>query len=60
MYGFSDIDWVGNLDDRTSTDAFLIFLGANPISWSSTKQRIVARASTKVEYCVMSLSNCNE
>ena len=32
LHGFSDADWVGNLDDRTSTSAFLIFLGANPIS----------------------------
>ena len=50
LYGFSYADWAGNLDDRTSTSAFLIFLGGNPISWSSTNQRIVARSSTKAEY----------
>ena len=32
LHSFSYADWVGNLDDRTSTCAFLIFLGANPIS----------------------------
>ena len=32
LYGFSNADWAGNRDDRTSTRAFLIFLGANPIS----------------------------
>ena len=32
LHGFSDADWAGNLDDRTSTKAFLIFLGVNPIS----------------------------
>ena len=32
LHGFSNADWVGNLDDRTSTRAFHIFLGANPIS----------------------------
>ena len=50
LHSFSDANWPGNPDDRTSTGAFLIFLGTNPISWSSTKQRTVARSSTKVEY----------
>ena len=50
LHGFSDAGWVGNLDDRTSTGAFLIFHGVNPISWNSTKQHIVAHCSTKAEY----------
>ena len=45
LHGFSNVDWVGNLDDRTSTGAFLIFLSANPISWISTKQSTVAPSS---------------
>ena len=53
LHSFSDVDWAGNLDDRTSTSVFLIFLGANPISWSSTKQRTVARSSTEAEYRVI-------
>ena len=31
LHGFSNANWAGNLDDHTSTSAFLIFLGANPI-----------------------------
>lgn len=38
LHGYSDADWAGNVDDRTSTGAYVIFLGVNPISWSSTKQ----------------------
>ena len=44
------MDWAGNPNDRTSTEAFLIFLSANPFSWSFTKQRIVAHSSIEAEY----------
>ena len=50
LHGFSYADWVGNQDDHTSIGDFLIFLGANPISWSSTKQRTVARFSAEAKY----------
>jgi len=50
LRGFSDADWGGDLDDRKSTTAFIIFLGDNPISWRTRKQKVVARSSTEVEY----------
>ena len=37
LHCFFDENWAGNLDDHTSTRAFLIFLGANLSPWSSTK-----------------------
>ena len=50
LHGFSDVDWVGNPDDRTSTGAFFIFLSSNPIFLSSAKQLTIARSSTEAEY----------
>ena len=39
---YSNMDWAGNLDKRSSTSAYLIMLGSNLLSWSSIKQRAIA------------------
>ncbi|CAL9029103.1 unnamed protein product [Prunus brigantina] len=55
MTAFTDADWAGDPNDRRSTTGFVIFLGTNPISWSSKKQQSVSRSSTEVEYRAMAL-----
>ncbi|KAK0605174.1 hypothetical protein LWI29_023729 [Acer saccharum] len=50
LHAFSDADWAGNQDDRSSTSAYVVFLGSNAISWCSRKQRSIARSSTEAEY----------
>lgn len=37
LHSFSDTDWAGDKDDYTSTGAYIVYLGQNPISWSSKK-----------------------
>ena len=46
----SDADWAGNKDDYSFTNAYLVYLRCNLISWSSKKQRTIARSSTKAKY----------
>lgn len=50
LHAYSDADWAGDKDDYVSTTSYLLYLGSAPISWSSRKQRSVARSSTDAEY----------
>lgn len=50
LHGFSDANWGGDVDDLVSTNAYVFYLGGSPISWSSRKQKGVARSSTEAEY----------
>jgi hypothetical protein len=47
LYGFSDSNMAGDIDDRKSTSGMVFYLGSNPISWVSSKQKVVALSSWK-------------
>ena len=53
LHAFTDADWASNFDNRTSTSGYIIFLGANPINWSSKKQKTVAWPTIEAEYRVI-------
>ncbi|XP_019098255.1 PREDICTED: uncharacterized protein LOC109131584 [Camelina sativa] len=50
LHAYSDADWAGCRDDYLSTGGYLVYLGRQPVSWSSKKQSGVARSSTEAEY----------
>jgi hypothetical protein len=50
LIGYTDYDWVGDLNDHNSTSSYSFHLGSNPICWQSKKQHAIALSSTEVEY----------
>ena len=54
LHGYSDADWAGDPDTRLSTSGYVFRNGDSPVSWSSKKQRTVARSSTEAEYVALS------
>ncbi|XP_018507040.2 uncharacterized mitochondrial protein AtMg00810-like [Pyrus x bretschneideri] len=51
---YSGADWAGDPNDRRSTTGLVVFLGSNPISWSSKKQNTISWSSTEAEYRALS------
>jgi len=58
LIGFSDADHAGDCDDRKSTSGVFFFLGQNPVSWQSQKQRVVALSSCEAEYIAGATAAC--
>lgn len=39
LHAFCDADWAGAHESYISTTGYLVYLGKNPVAWSSKKQR---------------------
>ncbi|XP_063939719.1 uncharacterized mitochondrial protein AtMg00810-like [Daucus carota subsp. sativus] len=59
LYGYSDSDWGGDVDDRKSTTGFIFFLGDTAFTWCSKKQPIVTLSTCEVEYVSAASSVCH-
>ena len=56
--GYSDSDFVGDVDDRKSTSGQVFFLGGLPITWNSLKQKVVALSLCQAEYISITSVMC--
>lgn len=58
LYGFTDSDWGGLVDDRKSTSGWIFSLRSAAIAWSLKKQEITALSSTEAEYIATTSMAC--
>jgi hypothetical protein len=58
LIGYSDNDMASDVDSRKSTTGALFFLGSNPISWQSQKQKVVALSTCEAEYIAATTGAC--
>jgi hypothetical protein len=56
---YTDVDWVGSMDDRKSTNGGAFFLGGRLVSWIRKKDDFISQSTTKTEY-VVETNNCNQ
>ena len=47
---YTDFDWAGDPDDRTSTSGYVFHFGSGPVVWYSKKQGTTALSSTEAKY----------
>ena len=50
VHGYTNADWAGNPVDRRSTSGYFTFVGGNPVTWKSKKQKVVALSSVEAEF----------
>ena len=50
LHAFVDVDWAGDKDNFRSTTGYIVYLGSNPIAWSSKRQKTLAHSSTEDEF----------
>jgi len=50
LFGFSDSDWAGSIDDMKSTSGYCFSFGSGVFSWSSKKQETVAQSTAEAEF----------
>ena len=46
LKAFTNVDWVGSVDDRKSTSRGELFLGKRLVSWTSKKKNYISQFKT--------------
>jgi hypothetical protein len=58
LIGYCHSDYAGDLEKRQSMSGIIFFLGVNPITWQSMKQKLVAQSICEAEYIAVANATC--
>ena len=50
LCAFTDVDWVGNMDDRMRINGGVLFLGGRLVSWLRKKQDCISQSKVEAVY----------
>ena len=53
LEGFSDANWILNLDEMKSTSRYVFILSGSAVSWKSFKQTCITRSTMEVEFIAL-------
>eukprot|EP00253_Pinus_taeda_P005205 PITA_05205 len=60
LFGYSDNDWAGSVNDKKSTSQYVFHLSFGAISWASKKQPIVSLSTAETKYLTSTATTCQE
>jgi hypothetical protein len=59
LFGYSDNDWCGDIDNQKSTLGYVFFMGNTTFTWLLKKQPIVTFSTCETEYVAASCCVCH-
>jgi hypothetical protein len=59
LVGYSNSDWVRDMDDGKSTTGFVFYIGHTTFTWSLKKQSIVTLSTCEAEYVATTTCVCH-
>ena len=58
LEAFTNMNWVGSIEDRQSISVSYTFVWGNLVTWKSKKQSVATRSSVEAKFRVMALGIC--
>ena len=53
LVGYSDANWISDLDEIKSTSSYVLTLGGGVVAWKSSKQTPIATSTMESEFIAL-------